>query len=628
MRPAPTLRYLAVPSKRVGPAFFASSALFGGMSPWQHVRVRARHGVGLMLALGVSSAACSGRLGEPVGADPVTGGSGSGSTGNGGGSVSDPDPFPSDPDDPVSGTPDCTVQAPSVPLTRLARAEYEASLRALVGDAPVNEVADLLATLPEDDLADEQAFSRQDQRVSDRHVEGQFRIAEAVAAAVADSNDARARVFGACARDPMDGTCLEGTLPDLLRRAYRRPPTSDEVEAARMAASAFDGAEAFEAALFLSLMSPDFLYRFENRGQRREDGALTLTPHELASRLSFHFWGLPPDAELAGAANDGSLVTEAGYRAQVERLAADPRTEQTLLAFFREWLHLGRGGFADSPRLDVLRDGMDVSGLAAAMREEVEALLRHHLNDPDLTWTDALTSRESFATDPRVAEIYGVEPWDGSSPRPVLDSEERSGILTRAGVLYTADGSTNPFRRGAFVRKSLLCDPVSPPPADLPPGSLDTPEPQPGISTREAFAGLVTDATCADCHALFSDLGYALEAYDGLGRFRTMERLVRADGTEHGTAVVDAMVVPRIDFSDDRPTLNPAELSERIAESPKANACLAERYLQFTLRKKPAAAEYCTVQRMADRLDQGESLREALVAVAYEPSFRIRAVEN
>lgn len=518
----------------------------------------------------------------------------------------------------------CDADALAQPLTRLSRDELQSAYRDLLGGV-VDQAANAFAAIPRDDPPDEEAFSREDQRISERHVDQWFRVAERLAQTVAQSPDARERALGACARTAADEACLRSALPDFLSRALRRPATTEDVDRVVAMTRGMSPDEAIEVVVFAALMAPEMHYRFENRGTVSE-GVAELTDFELANRLSFHFWGAPPDDELRAAAAAGELSTEAGFRAQVDRLFEDPRTEETLLDFFFEWFHLDRGTFSDSPRLAVLAEGIDTTDLAAAMKAEVMELIRHHLRSEDLGWTDVLTSDLSFATDPRVADIYGVAPWDGVSSPPQLDPSERAGLLTRAGMLYTPDGSTNPFRRGAFLRRNMLCGVAPPPPTDLPPDALEPPETTPGTTTREAFEALVADEPCAGCHLLFSDLGYGLEAYDGLGRFRSTERLVTTLGEDEGTAPIDSVVVPRIDMSDDRPTSTAVEMMQRIAEGPEANACLAERYLQFTLRRHVDSSDRCVTERVARALEEGESLRDALKSVALDPTFRHRAV--
>lgn len=518
----------------------------------------------------------------------------------------------------------CEAAARS-PLLRMSRGDYERTLEELLGARAVEAVASALATLPSDEPPDHDGFAREDQRISDRHIEAWYRVADALATFVAADPDARARAFTACAETSSGKDCLRKGAAGLAEAAFRRPLEADELDEIVADALDFSGDQRYHAVLFRVLMAPDFLYHFENRGTI-EAGSLRLTGYELAARLSYHFWGTPPDSELRAAARSGRLHDDAGYRAEVERVFASEKTQLTQAEFFSEWLHLDGGGFARSPRLDILRDGIDTDGLAAAMTREVIDALRYHIDVADHAWSDVLRSPSSFARTANLADLYGVSRWDGSSSPPRFPEGERAGLLTRAALLQTADGSTNPFRRGAFVRRALLCDTVAPPPADLPPDALETPETAAGTSTRTAFENKVDAKECAGCHQQFSALGYALEAYDGLGRHRTREWLVSSTGVDHGHAPLDLEVVPRIDSDDERPTRGVAELVERMIDSGKTDACLAETYLRFTQRRGASSADRCRVQALAERISAGASLAEALREVALQPSFRMRAL--
>jgi len=505
--------------------------------------------------------------------------------------------------------------APPAPLARFGASEYENNLRALFGDAPIDALAEPLAALPKDDPEEEGAFGRQDARLFERHVETWFRIADTLAQrAAADPS-----ILGT---DCADAECLARFL---LPRAFRRPASDEEIAGALAAASDFSGSEELHAVVFTTLMAPDFLYRFENRG-REQDGVVNLTAYELASRLSYHFWGGPPDERLLEAAASGALETEEGYADEVERLYADPRTTASIHRFFEEWLHLERGELVSSPRLDALYDGA-TDGLAQAMHDEVLALIDHELSTGG-DWRDVLTSNESFASDPRLADLYGVEPWDGEGEPPTFPEGERSGLLTRAGMLVSADGSTNPFRRGVLVRRAILCDHVNPPPGELPADALTPPDVRPGQTTRDVFEDKVAEEPCASCHAQFSPLGYALEAYDGLGRFRMDEHLITATGEDLGFAAVDADVLPAVDDDDASRVSGPVELSARIAESDKANQCLARHYFRFTYRRFEAEADGCTLLGWSEALEDGATLADALRTVALDPVFRQRRLDE
>ena len=540
------------------------------------------------------------------------------------------DPTGEDPNTPPpvdDPTPEACEEATPVvpqPLMRLGRIDYIQSLRAVVGSAAVDRVEIELQAVPEDHGAEEGLFARTDQRLSSQHIDAYYRVANALAAEVASDEALRAAVAGACAQDGGgDDACLRAFATELLQAAFRRVPSTADVDQAVAAATDFSGTDRIHAILFTTLMAPDFLFRFENRGAV-DNGVTTLTGFELAARLSYHFWQAPPDPALMAAAAAGELETEEGYRAQVDRMYADPRTEATIIGFFESWLRVDRGPFADnSPRLAIFRGTLDTDGLAAEMHEEVRDLLRYHLAADD-GWDEVLTSPYSFARTARLAGIYGVGPWDGTATPPLLPASERAGLLTRAGMLYTADGSTNPFKRGVALRRALLCDTVSPPPDDLPADSLQPPPTAAGASTREQFANKVVNQPCAGCHAQFSPLGYALESFDGLGRYREREHLVSATGEDFGFVDVDARTVPRVDYTDDREVDGGAELSGVIAASEKANACLAEQYFQFTYRREAGDADRCIIHNLASRLDDGLPLREALKSIALDSSFRTR----
>ncbi|MGE0789786.1 MAG: DUF1592 domain-containing protein [Sandaracinaceae bacterium] len=531
------------------------------------------------------------------------------------------------PDAPVVCDPEGETAAVA-PLDRLARIEYERSLRALFGDAVVDGAASELATMPVDHSETEVPFSRTDHRLSPTHIEAYYGVADAIATQVSGDRALRQSIAGSCAADGVDDACLRSFIESFLRRAHRRDPSDEEQDRAFEVASALSGFERMHAVIFTTLMGPDFLYRFENQGQLVEDDtAIALTGFELASRLSYHFWSEPPDDELLRAAADGELEDDAGYAAQVDRLLDDPRADATIQGFFDEWLRLERADLTSGPRLDVLRDGMDVSQLADQAREEVHDLIRYELADGG-SWHDVLTSPRSFARGEPLASIYGVSPWDGTSAPPMLDPGERSGLLTRAGMLVTTDGSTNPFRRGAFLRRNILCDHVDPPPGNLPASALAPPPVVEGQSSRDAFAAKIVDEPCASCHAQFSPLGYGLEAYDGLGRFRTDEWLVDVDGTDRGYAAVNMSVVPEVERGDESVAMGPVEMSQRIADSAKANLCLSTQYFRFAFRREDTGYDTCIIQGLAARVEEGLSLREALRALALEPSFRVRRLEE
>jgi hypothetical protein len=370
-------------------------------------------------------------------------------------------------------------------------------------------------------------------------------------------------------------------------------------------------------------MSPQLLYQFETEGTPAATaGRLRLSAHELAARLSYHFWQVPPDAALVGAATDGSLLTDAGYQAEVERVFSDPRTEATVSRFFREWLGLeGFSGFVNTPAFTAFAEGTDADvALYGDMVEEIEDMVAHYVWDSDGSYADLLASNLVFTRSARVADLYGVSPWDGSGTPPSFPAGQRAGLLTRAALLVEGNDVTNPIKRGAFILRSVLCEDLEPP-TNLPPDALTLPPFDPNQSTRQRFETKTSPMECTGCHSIINPLGFALEAFDALGRYRTEERVFDDDGTLANTVPVN----PAVDLTlgSDTVTVNNAvEYATALAARPETAECVARQYFRFTYRRHETDGDSCTVAAIRTRVEGAGSLREALKSVALEPWFR------
>ena len=515
------------------------------------------------------------------------------------------------------------------PLKRLTVTQYRNTLYDLLAnvDPVLPEVDGALTQLPGDG-EDDDSFSIMDDRISKRHIDTFFDVAGTVASAVAGESAHLGTLAGSCATQPSPtAECYRNFLESFGRRVFRRALKPEEVERYEELFDPGDGQESFRAAIFSFLMAPQFLYHLEIEGSQSGGNLLQLHPYELASRLSFHFWQTMPDETLLAAAESGELDTEAGYVAQVDRLFADARTDRTLHRFYEEWyLFAGFTGFVDNAQFTEFRQGVDDEGLHREMVDEVLDLIDYYTWEQDGSYLDVLTSPFSFARTPRLAGLYGMEPWDGTSPPPSFASGERSGLVTRAAMLVSGDANTNPFKRGAFIRQHILCDTLAQP-FNLPPGSLVVPPPSGDTSTRERFEAKVADQQCQSCHGQFSDIGYALEAYDALGRFRATERIIDDFGTELATVSVDSVAVPRVEFEDEQPVNTPQELADRIANGEKAVACFARHYFRYVYRRNETLGDGCTMVNIRDRVGEGGSLRDALRDVALDPQFRQKMVE-
>ena len=249
------------------------------------------------------------------------------------------------------------------------------------------------------------------------------------------------------------------------------------------------------------------------------------------------------------------------------------------------------------------------------------------------TLADLLTTNISVTRSPDLARLYGVAPWGGSGPYPVFPpTAPRAGLLQRGALLVSSLEQTNPFHRGSFIRRSILCDPLPrPDPNSLPPGSLDPPPPVATQTTRQRFAKKVDgNGLCQGCHQQFSDLGYVMEAYDALGRYRTTEKVFdEQTGALLKELPIDVTAPARVALDDPTPVAGPAELNSRIAQSGKVEACLSANYFRFAMRREPTAnsGDACLRQQLATELAKPTvGLADFFKQLAQHPSFRQRKV--
>jgi hypothetical protein len=245
------------------------------------------------------------------------------------------------------------------------------------------------------------------------------------------------------------------------------------------------------------------------------------------------------------------------------------------------------------------------------------------------TLTDLLTTNLSLTKSADLARIYKVPAWDGKAEPPRFPDGTRAGLLTRSALLVIGEEQTNPFHRGAIIRKRLLCDPLpSPDPNALPPGSLDAPPANPMMTTRQRYEGKML-AECRGCHAQFNDLGYVLESYDPLGRHRTMEKVFDAKGAIVGELAIDVTAVPKVKLDDTRPVTGPIELTQRVVESKKFEPCFAQSFITYALRRTLAeeSADTCSVDDLVAELGKpGVGLGDVYMRLALQASFRRRKV--
>jgi hypothetical protein len=475
-----------------------------------------------------------------------------------------------------------------------------------------------------------------DQAVSQAHVQAFFGAATQVASVLTQDAASVEALLGSCARDGSNANaCVDGFIQRFGRRALRRPLHADELAFYRevYAAEGRIDARALSDVVSVMLNAPQFIYHVEDRGTDGDaPGVVALDGYAVASRLAYQFWQTLPDEALLAAAENGSLSTEDGYREAVDRVLDDPRTSRTIASFAREWLHLDALRPLDTASGDPVFDafvGDDVPSpdLRDDMITEVaESLAYHTLEAQDgiLGW---LGSQHSFARSEELASLYGVPAWDGRGEPPTFPAGERAGLLTRAALLATGSANTRPIMKGVVIRKHILCDNIATPPANV---AGAPPELSSELTTREVVEQLTEreGTSCAGCHRIqINGLGFPTESYDALGRVREMQPLFDESGQMMAERPIDTEGVPRVWSTDDRPVADVFELTERIAESGKVEACFARQYFRFTYgREEELDVDGCALEEVRNALTTGGSLRDAFARIALRPEFRQRYV--
>ena len=383
--------------------------------------------------------------------------------------------------------------------------------------------------------------------------------------------------------------------------------------------SMYDGAraefdEATSAGVLLQafLQSPFFLYRVELTGVDASVGeAVPLDGYEMATRLSYLLWGSMPDESLFAAAEAGALSSPEEIEAQARRLLDDPRSQRAALHFYEQWL-LYRN-------LDVLAKDTDVfpafsTDIAALQRREVEAFITDVLWGEDASLDTLLTADYTFVND-ELAAFYGIEGEFGPEFRKVSLPGRASGILTQGGVMsvFSKPNQTSPVSRGLFVREHLLCQIPPPPPDNV---DVRPPEPSDAATTRERYAQHSEDPACSGCHALMDPIGFGLENYDAIGRWRDQENGVDIDASG---ALAQAGL-------EDEQFDGPVQLGEKLLLSASMQECIAQQWFRYAYgRTESEEVDACTLEQVHQRFEaSGHDLRELLVDLTQTDAFRFR----
>jgi PAS domain-containing protein len=405
--------------------------------------------------------------------------------------------------------------------------------------------------------------------------------------------------------------CARRILTPLLHRAYRRPVDARELDRLLSLVQLAQGrGDSFEAgvrvAITAVLMSPNFLFRIERDPPGQSARAIGGT--ELASRLSYFFWSSMPDDELLGLAEKGRLRDPAVLHAQVRRMMADPKARALVENFSGQWLQT-RNLQALKP--DAVKFPEFDAELRDLMRTETEMFFQAVVSE-DRSVLDFLDGRFTFLNE-RLAKFYGIDGVTGREfRRHVLDGRQRAGVLTQASVLTVSSypTRTSPVIRGKWVLENLLNAPPPPPPAEVP--VLDEKASGVTVSLRQQLEEHRANPACAGCHSQMDPLGFGLENYDAIGRWRTVD----------GKFPIDASgVLPN------GKTFSGAEELRSIlkADSARFVRALTEKMLTYALGRGLEVYDRPAVEKIANSVERnGFRFSQLIHATVESVPFQMR----
>jgi hypothetical protein len=416
-----------------------------------------------------------------------------------------------------------------------------------------------------------------------------------------------------------DSACADQFLGKYGRLLFRRPLDKVELASASGVARATttstgDFYKGLEAGLARLLASPNFIFRVER--SERAGNALRLDSYSLASRVSFLLWDAPPDVELLDAAASGTLTTQPGLEAQVDRMMASPKFAEGVRAFFSDM-------FAYDQFEGLTKDQGIYPKYTSQMARDAEEQTLRTIVDLLVTnkgdYRDLFTTKKTFMNR-NLGSLYqvrldntGVSGW---APYTFEQHDPRAGILTFGAFLMldpTHAGKTSPTTRGKSLRELLMCQPVPTPPANVDFTQFQDPK-NPNATVRERLAAHRENPVCAGCHSFTDPIGLSMENYNAIGEFRTAEngKKIDASGEMAGRRFDDLV-----------------GLGQVLRDDPSVPACVVQRTFEYGVGRQAEPTESAWLEYMAQRFGQQRYVFTTLIReVAVSKAFRMVAPEK
>ncbi|MCX5662274.1 MAG: DUF1592 domain-containing protein [Planctomycetota bacterium] len=497
-------------------------------------------------------------------------------------------------------------------IRRLSKVEYGNTLHDLFGVDP--QVAH--------DLPDEVFGAGYTNTLSPSMMEQYLQVANEVlekclgpsGASGSPPSEVELRLFGPAPSKKADAKeAARKTARSLARLAYRRPPTDAEVDLlVRVFTLASDQGKSHRDSLRLMLkavlVSPQFLFITPRESDKTGDSGgakpvadiVPLDDHQLASRLSYLLWATMPDAELSALADDGKLRDPAVLAAQARRLLADPRSRALFDGFGAQWLGLDKlaGKTFDPEKFPQM-----TPELRTAMYEEVRLLFESIVRE-NLSLETFIESDHAFLNE-ELAAVYDLQgKVVGPQMRKVsLADANRGGILTTPGILAVSSfpNRTSPVNRGLWVLEQVLGEHVPPPPANVPPLENQDKAKIATMTLRQRTEMHRANPACASCHSTLDPIGFGLENFDAIGRWR--------DKDDTGGAIDATGELP-----DGSRFATPTQL-KRIIAGRRDDVCrnLIGKLLEYALGRQSGGYDEIVIDKIAKAVGADEYRMQTLV---------------
>ncbi len=407
----------------------------------------------------------------------------------------------------------------------------------------------------------------------------------------------------------------EQSIRQFLTRAYRRPVGAEEIDhALQLVEQAHTAGDSYQRAMQLvvqlALVSPSFLFRGEVPVDQESAHTFPIDEYQLASRLSYFLWSSMPDEPLMQEAASGTL--RQNLDVQLDRMLASPRSDELIRNFGEQWL--------ETRRLEMIEPNAELfpefdKPLADALREETFRMLRDVFRN-NLPLATLLRADYSFLNS-RLANHYRIEGVEGNHFRKVqLPANRQVGLLAHGSVLAVTShpDRTSPVLRGKWILQHLLNDAPPPPPivADL----AEDPQSDAGKSLRERLEIHRASASCNVCHRVMDPLGFSLENFDPLGRWRDSDGQVPIDASGQ--------------LPDGREFYGPTGLRDiLLADLPSLRKCLVEQLLTYALGRGLEYYDQCAVRQIASTTqEQGDTITSIVKAIVHSVPFQQTQIDS